>query len=79
MAVLEEPIKEPMVLKNFLGGKWIESKGELQDVVNPATCKTIARVPFSTNEEVKKAVEVAKQAFPEWRRTTPLASPTSAS
>jgi len=73
MAVLEDPIKEVMVLKNYVGGEWVESKGELQDIVNPATGKIIAKVPYSTREEVDEAVEVAKQAYPEWRRTTPLA------
>ena len=73
MAVLEEPIKEPLVLKNYIDGEWVESKGELQDIVNPATGKIIAKVPYSTREEVDEAVEVAKEAFPEWRRTTPLA------
>jgi len=72
MAVLEESIKEVMVLKNYVGGEWIESKGELQDIVNPATGALIAKVPYSTREEVDEAVEVAKEVFPEWRRTTPL-------
>lgn len=73
MAILEESIKEAVVLKNYIGGEWIESKGELRDIVNPATGKIIAKVPYSTREEVDEAVEVAKQAYPEWRRTTPLA------
>ena len=73
MALLEEPIKEVVTLKNFIGGEWIESKGEIKDVVNPATGKTIARVPISTKDEIDAAVEAAKEAFPDWRRTTPVA------
>ncbi len=73
MALLEEPIKEVKVLKNYIGGEWVESKGEIVDVVNPATMKTIAKVPISTKEEFDAAVQAAKAAFPEWRRTTPLA------
>ncbi|HUV08108.1 MAG TPA: aldehyde dehydrogenase family protein [Spirochaetia bacterium] len=38
------------------------------DVVNPATQKTLAKVPMSTAEEVKEAVRAATEAFPEWRR-----------
>lgn len=72
MAVLGEPIKEAMALNNYSDGEWVESKGELQDVINPATCKTIAKVPFSTKEEVNEAVKAAKGAFPEWRKTPPL-------
>jgi malonate-semialdehyde dehydrogenase (acetylating)/methylmalonate-semialdehyde dehydrogenase len=73
MALLEEPIKQVKTLKNFIGGEWVESKGEIVDVVNPATGKTIARVPVSTKEEIDSAVAAAKEAFPTWRKTTPLA------
>ena len=73
MSLLEEPIKEVKKIKNYINGDWVESKGELVDVVNPATCKVIARVPISTEDEINSAVEAAKEAFPEWRRTPPLA------
>jgi len=73
MSLLEEPIKEVKKVKNYINGDWVESKGELVDVVNPATCKVIARVPISTEDEINSAVEAAKEAFPEWRRTPPLA------
>ena len=73
MTILEEPIKQAISLKNYIGGEWIESKGEIIDVVNPATCKVVARVPISTKDEINKAVEVAGEAFPDWRRTPPLA------
>lgn len=73
MAVLEEPIKEVVMVKNFINGEWVESKGEVIDVVNPAMGKTIARVPISTKDELDAAVAAAKAAFPDWRTTTPLA------
>ena len=73
MAVLEEPIKEVLNLKNYIGGEWVESAGEVIDVVNPATCKVISKVTISTKDETNAAVEAAKEAFPEWRRTPPLA------
>ncbi len=73
MAMLEEPIKEVKVVKNYINGEWVESKGEILDVVNPATYKTIAKVPVSTKDEFNDAVAAAKEAFPDWRRTTPLA------
>ena len=72
MALLEEPIKEVRTIKNFIGGEWVESKGEIKDVVNPATGKIIARVPVSTKDEVNEAVKAAQQAFPDWRRTPPV-------
>jgi malonate-semialdehyde dehydrogenase (acetylating)/methylmalonate-semialdehyde dehydrogenase len=74
MAILEEPIKEVLELRNYINGEWVESKSkERWDVKNPATQKLLARVPMSTKEEVLSAIQAAKEAFPEWRRTTPLA------
>lgn len=73
MAVLEEPIKAVLELKNYIDGEWVASKGRMEDVVNPATGKVLARVPISTKEEIDAAVEAAKRAFPDWRRTPPLA------
>jgi len=73
MAVLEEPVKEVKNVKNYINGEWVESKGEIVDVVNPATYKTIGRVPISTEEEINAAVAAAQEAWPDWRRTTPLA------
>jgi malonate-semialdehyde dehydrogenase (acetylating)/methylmalonate-semialdehyde dehydrogenase len=73
VVVLEEPIKEVLVLRNYIGGEWVESEGEVIDVVNPATCKVIAKVPVSTKDELHAAVEAAEKAFPEWRTTPPLA------
>ena len=73
MFLLDEPIKRVIELKNYVAGEWVESEGELKDVTNPATCKTIAKVPISTKSEVNEAIEAAKEAFPEWRRTPPLA------
>lgn len=72
MAVLEEPVKEPINVKNYINGEWVESKGELKDVVNPATGKVIARVPISTKEELDEAVKAAGEAFWEWRTTPPV-------
>ncbi len=73
MPVLEEPVKEAVVLRNYIDGEWVASRAaEQAEVVNPATGKTLALVPMSTADEVDAAVEAARQAFPEWRRTPPL-------
>jgi malonate-semialdehyde dehydrogenase (acetylating)/methylmalonate-semialdehyde dehydrogenase len=74
MAILEEPINEVLELKNFINGEWIESKSkEALDVKNPATQRLLAKVPISTKDEVLGAIKAAKEAFPEWRRSSPLA------
>jgi len=73
MAILEEPIKGTPLVKNYIGGEWVESKGEIIDVVNPATGEVIGKVPISTDEEIAAAITAANDAFPEWRQTTPVA------
>ena len=73
MALLEEPIKGVRTVKNYVNGEWVDSEGKIVDVVNPATGKVIGKCPISTRKEIDEAVEAAKAAFPEWRRTTPLA------
>ncbi len=73
MAILEEPIKGVLKLRNYINGEWVESKSDqIVNIINPATQSTIATVPVSTRDEVASAVEAAKEAFPDWRRTTPL-------
>ncbi|KAL8627813.1 hypothetical protein Q9189_006495 [Teloschistes chrysophthalmus] len=42
------------------------------DLYDPATNNLVTRVPQSTDEELKAAVESAKQAFPSWRATSLL-------
>lgn len=73
MSLLEEPIKNVPLIKNFVGGEWVESQGEVVDVVNPANCNTIAKVAISTKDEISAAVQAAREAFPDWRATTPVA------
>ncbi|MCK4793882.1 MAG: CoA-acylating methylmalonate-semialdehyde dehydrogenase [Desulfobacteraceae bacterium] len=69
MALLEEPIKGTQLIKNFIDGEWVESKGDKVDVVNPVTCETIATVGISTKDEIDAAVKAAQEAYPDWRRT----------
>ncbi len=73
MAILEEPYKDVVEVRNFIDGEWVASKGETKEVVNPATGKVIATVPISTADEFDQAVDAAQEAFEDWRRTTPLA------
>ncbi|MBE0478680.1 CoA-acylating methylmalonate-semialdehyde dehydrogenase [Candidatus Aerophobetes bacterium] len=73
MTHLEEPIKEVLILKNYIDGEWVDSKGNFHDIINPATGKIIAKAPSSSKKEVGEAISCAKNAFPEWRKTPPLA------
>jgi malonate-semialdehyde dehydrogenase (acetylating)/methylmalonate-semialdehyde dehydrogenase len=57
-----------VTVPNFLHGKAIESNSTTwYDVHNPATNELVARVPQSTQEEMRAAVDSAKAAFKTWR------------
>ncbi len=73
MVILDEPIKGVKKIKNYVDGDWVESTSdEYRDIINPATQKTVAKVPLGNAEDVKAAVDAASDAFSSWRRTTPL-------
>jgi len=72
MAILDEPIKGLPMAKNYINGEWLESKGEIIDVVNPVTCQPIGRVGISTREEIDAAVKAGQEAYYDWRRTPPV-------
>jgi len=60
-------------VKNFIDGEWKESEAkETRQIRNPALDIAIGEVPMSTDAEVDAAVQAAKGAFPEWRRTPPV-------
>src|SRR5699024_5645599 len=55
-------------LKNYVNGKWVEPKGnETQPVYNPATGEVIAHVPISTSSDVDNAIQLANEAYQEWK------------
>ncbi|MGH7776206.1 MAG: aldehyde dehydrogenase family protein, partial [Candidatus Dormibacterales bacterium] len=59
-------------LKNFVGGKDVAASGEATTpIVNPATGEEYARAPVSDSEDVDRACEAARKAFPGWRDATP--------
>jgi len=61
---------EVKALKNYIGGKWVESDSEnTEPVYNPATGEVISNVPISTKEELDEAVSVAHEAFQSWKKT----------
>lgn len=57
-------------LRNFVGGHWVEAGGgATMPVTDPATGRTIATVPVSTDADIDAAVEAAREAFWSWRMT----------
>lgn len=58
---------QPRKIKNFINGRWVESKtAQYEKVINPATKEVMALVPLSTKEELAEVAEIAQQAFIKW-------------
>ncbi len=58
---------------NFLDNQLVSSKtSSWIDLHDPATNKLVTRVPQSTDDELRAAVESATKAFPRWRATSLL-------
>jgi len=58
---------------NYIDGKFVESRTkDWIELRNPATQELLTKVPQSTPEELKAAVESAERAFKKWRNTSVL-------
>jgi malonate-semialdehyde dehydrogenase (acetylating)/methylmalonate-semialdehyde dehydrogenase len=58
------------VVRNFIGGEFVESSGGHADVSSPLDGSVLSRVPLSTAAEVDKAVQCASRAFGDWSSRT---------
>ena len=59
--------------KLFIGGEYVESSSSrVMEIENPATEEVIAEVPDASAEDVDRAVEAARKAQREWRKTDGL-------
>ena len=68
-----DQIQAPTDTHNFIDNQFIPSKASTWiDLHDPATNNLVTRVPQSTDEELRAAVESAKNAFPAWRATSIL-------
>ncbi|RJE20312.1 Methylmalonate-semialdehyde dehydrogenase [Aspergillus sclerotialis] len=64
-------IANPIDTTNFIDNQFVTSKASTWiDLHDPATNNLITRVPQSTDEELRAAVESAQKAFPAWRATS---------
>ncbi|KAL2848559.1 Aldehyde/histidinol dehydrogenase [Aspergillus pseudoustus] len=69
-----EAIANPIDTTNFLNNEFVPSKASTWiDLFDPATNNLVTRVPQSTDEELRAAVESAQKAFPAWRATSIMA------
>src|ERR671929_1062608 len=58
-------------ITHWIGGRAVPGEsGRSGPVYNPATGRQTGAVDFASVEEVDRAVQAAKQAFPGWRATS---------
>jgi betaine-aldehyde dehydrogenase len=61
-----------VTVQNFVNGKPVDAaSGRTTDLVDPTTGETFATAPLSGPEDVAAATRAAKDAFQQWRNTTP--------
>jgi len=66
-------VADPIVLSNFINGRWAPSSAtDFVEVHNPARGVVIAKTPLSTGGDVDVAVRAASAAFPGWSETPPV-------
>ncbi len=53
-------------VKNFIGGQFDRNGQEEMNVISPLDGTVISTLPLSTSEDVDKAVQAARKAFPGW-------------
>jgi succinate-semialdehyde dehydrogenase/glutarate-semialdehyde dehydrogenase len=58
-------------LELFIDGQWLNGDGRAgEDVINPATEKTLGRLPHASTADLDHALEAAKKGFSVWRATS---------
>jgi malonate-semialdehyde dehydrogenase (acetylating) / methylmalonate-semialdehyde dehydrogenase len=57
-------------VKNYINGKFERNGQSSMDVISPIDGSVISTLPLSTYDDVDKAVQAAKDAFPSWSAKT---------
>jgi aldehyde dehydrogenase (NAD+) len=59
------------ITKHYIDGAYVESHGrEVMDIINPTNGKVIAHVTLADEEDARRAIAAAKEAFASFGRTT---------
>src|SRR6476620_8972321 len=59
------------ILKNFVGGEWVDGSGITRDVNPSNTNDVVGEYAKADKAQTEKAIAAAKAAFPAWSRSTP--------
>ena len=58
-------------LAMYIDGEWCQgSDGAGEDVINPATEETLARLPHASAADLDRALAAAARGFAQWRATS---------
>jgi len=57
--------------KLLIGGKFVAGQGPAEDVLNPASGKTLVKIREASEDQIVAAVAAASKAFPSWSSTVP--------
>jgi aminobutyraldehyde dehydrogenase len=60
-----------MQTKLLINGQLVRGEGRPEDILDPATGKTLAKVPEASRGQIDAAVKAAASAFDGWSRTPP--------
>src|SRR5512134_1285677 len=60
-----------MQTKLLINGKLVAGEGRVEEVLNPATGKVLAKVAEASRLQINAAVDAADMAFEGWSRTPP--------
>ena len=59
------------VLKNFIGGEWVDGAGLTRNINPSNTTDVVGEYARADKAQTEKAIAAAKAAFPAWSRSTP--------
>jgi acyl-CoA reductase-like NAD-dependent aldehyde dehydrogenase len=55
----------------FIDGQWLNGQGRKgEDVINPATAKTLAHLPHASTADLEAALGAAEKGFAIWKATS---------
>jgi aminobutyraldehyde dehydrogenase len=60
-----------MDTKLLINGKFVAGKGDKEEVIDPATGKTLVAIAEASDEQIEAAVGAASKAFDAWSSTVP--------
>src|SRR3954470_9650266 len=59
------------ILKNFIGGEWVDGSGVTKNINPSNTNDLVGEYAKADKAQTEKAIAAAKSAFPAWSRSTP--------